>query len=234
MLLCLSNIGDIMATSFRFLYWRVCCYFCTKRPKKLKRGRSTYRGSERLTRSRTVSARRSVRASARSGDSGIYSDVLQHSYHSDTELRYYEDPSRRSTSVPRVRPNKYNRTTGYATPRNLSQNPNQLRVNSLAQPRVPNSLDRRNRDVAIEMDPIVLDNTPILCNKYVIGKGEGFARTIPGKGKRSPDFLLFDVLFCVLSFGASKSKRACYRYSTRSGRLNQQVSVCLIRPNFYE
>nr|CAH7766884.1 unnamed protein product [Callosobruchus chinensis] len=182
MLLCLSNIGDIMATSFRFLYWRVCCYFCTRRPKKMKRGRSSYKGSDRLTRSRTTSVRRSVRASARSGDSGIYSDVLQHSYHSDTELRYYDDPSRRSTSVPRVRPNKYNRTTGYATPKNLSQHPSQPRANNLAQPRVANSLDRRNRDVAIEMDPILLDNTPILCNKYVIGKDEGFARAIPGKG----------------------------------------------------
>lgn len=38
MLLCLSNIGDVMATSFRFLYWRVCCYVCTK-PKKPKRKR---------------------------------------------------------------------------------------------------------------------------------------------------------------------------------------------------
>ncbi|XP_049839046.1 uncharacterized protein LOC126284273 [Schistocerca gregaria] len=33
MLLCLSNIGDIMAHSFRFLYWRVCCYACTRRPR---------------------------------------------------------------------------------------------------------------------------------------------------------------------------------------------------------
>lgn len=39
MLVCLSNIGDIMATSFRFLYWRVCCYMCTK-PKKNKRSKS--------------------------------------------------------------------------------------------------------------------------------------------------------------------------------------------------
>lgn len=43
MLLCLSNIGDIMATSFRFLYWRVCCYVCTKKPKKMKRSRSVGR-----------------------------------------------------------------------------------------------------------------------------------------------------------------------------------------------
>ncbi|PNF39339.1 hypothetical protein B7P43_G01514 [Cryptotermes secundus] len=48
MLLCLSNIGDIMAQSFRFLYWRVCCYVCTRKPKKghSRRGRSL-RGSSR-------------------------------------------------------------------------------------------------------------------------------------------------------------------------------------------
>lgn len=43
MLLCLSNIGDIMATSFRFLYWRVCCYLCTKKPKKKRSKRSSAR-----------------------------------------------------------------------------------------------------------------------------------------------------------------------------------------------
>jgi hypothetical protein len=50
MLLCLSNIGDIMAQSFRFLYWRVCCYVCTKKPKRglSRRGRSV-RGSNRQT-----------------------------------------------------------------------------------------------------------------------------------------------------------------------------------------
>lgn len=49
MLLCLSNIGDIMATSFRFLYWRVCCYVCTKKPKKRrsKSVRGPGRGSNR-------------------------------------------------------------------------------------------------------------------------------------------------------------------------------------------
>ncbi|XP_045769126.1 uncharacterized protein LOC123870017 isoform X1 [Maniola jurtina] len=37
MLLCLSNIGDVMASSFRFLYWRVCCYVCTRPPKQRHR-----------------------------------------------------------------------------------------------------------------------------------------------------------------------------------------------------
>ncbi|XP_058828138.1 uncharacterized protein LOC131688028 isoform X2 [Topomyia yanbarensis] len=40
MLLCLSNIGDIMASSFRFLYWRVCCYVCTREPKRSNSKRS--------------------------------------------------------------------------------------------------------------------------------------------------------------------------------------------------
>ena len=41
--LCWSNIGDAMANSFRFCYWRICCYVCTKKPKKRKR-RATSRG----------------------------------------------------------------------------------------------------------------------------------------------------------------------------------------------
>ncbi|GIY90752.1 potassium channel subfamily K member 18 [Caerostris extrusa] len=28
LLLCLSNIGDAMAHSFKFIYWKVCCYCC--------------------------------------------------------------------------------------------------------------------------------------------------------------------------------------------------------------
>ncbi|XP_054710326.1 TWiK family of potassium channels protein 7-like [Uloborus diversus] len=29
LLLCLSNIGDAMAHSFKFIYWKVCCYLCS-------------------------------------------------------------------------------------------------------------------------------------------------------------------------------------------------------------
>ena len=35
--LCWSNIGDAMANAFRFTYWRVFCYLCTKKPKKRQR-----------------------------------------------------------------------------------------------------------------------------------------------------------------------------------------------------
>ena len=35
--LCWSNIGDAMANAFRFCYWRICCYVCTKKPKKKKK-----------------------------------------------------------------------------------------------------------------------------------------------------------------------------------------------------
>ena len=36
MLFCLSNIGHTMANSFKFIYWKCCCYLCVK-PKKLQR-----------------------------------------------------------------------------------------------------------------------------------------------------------------------------------------------------
>merc|ERR1719471_858894 len=35
--LCWSNIGDAMANAFRFTYWRIFCYLCTKKSKKRRR-----------------------------------------------------------------------------------------------------------------------------------------------------------------------------------------------------
>ncbi|XP_055533596.1 uncharacterized protein LOC129723416 isoform X2 [Wyeomyia smithii] len=97
MLLCLSNIGDIMASSFRFLYWRVCCYVCTREPKRTNSKRSRAgRGTIRQGRSSMRSApagssiRRSVRNSQRSADSGFdpcYDPGMTHAY-SDTDCRY--------------------------------------------------------------------------------------------------------------------------------------------------
>ncbi|XP_059620713.1 uncharacterized protein LOC132264500 [Phlebotomus argentipes] len=86
MLLCLSNIGDIMASSFRFLYWRVCCFVCTREPKRspsrrLRPGRGTIRQPGRQ------SIRKTERTiSQKSRDSG-FEPSLSHAY-SDTELRY--------------------------------------------------------------------------------------------------------------------------------------------------
>ncbi|XP_052563533.1 uncharacterized protein LOC120429313 [Culex pipiens pallens] len=98
MLLCLSNIGDIMASSFRFLYWRVCCYVCTREPKRSnsKRSRSGRSGTIRQGRSSMrsqpagTSIRRSVRNSQRSADSGFdpyYDPAMAHAY-SDADFRY--------------------------------------------------------------------------------------------------------------------------------------------------
>ena len=43
--LCWSNIGDAMANAFRFTYWRIFCYLCTKKPKKRRRQRAISRQS---------------------------------------------------------------------------------------------------------------------------------------------------------------------------------------------
>ncbi|XP_008556982.1 uncharacterized protein LOC103577895 [Microplitis demolitor] len=90
MLLCLSNIGDVMASSFRFLYWKICCYVCTRPPKPrrvrnshLARGYSLRQGSGRPG-SRPASLRRSVRASHRSTDSVLgHSGSMARSTHSE-------------------------------------------------------------------------------------------------------------------------------------------------------
>ncbi|XP_063845847.1 uncharacterized protein LOC135091804 isoform X1 [Scylla paramamosain] len=96
MMLCLANIGDGMAHSFRFLYWKVCCYACTKRPKKRRRGRST-RSSRRYpstsggSRTRTSSFRRSKRASEKSADSHLSDSAFYTSSYSDPDYKMEDD-----------------------------------------------------------------------------------------------------------------------------------------------
>lgn len=81
----------------RFLYWRVCCFVCTREPRRNNTRRSrrhiepmAYRTSNRQSMRAPPSIRRSVRLSQRTADSGYdayYEPSLTHAY-SDTELRY--------------------------------------------------------------------------------------------------------------------------------------------------
>ncbi|XP_028040371.1 uncharacterized protein LOC114250619 [Bombyx mandarina] len=89
MLLCLSNIGDVMASSFRFLYWRVCCYVCTRPPK-------------RKSRHHHANTRRSVRGGSGRGSTRRKKPPLERS-HSDTDCRY-RDSGYSSGRVKRSRP----------------------------------------------------------------------------------------------------------------------------------
>ncbi|EDW76975.1 uncharacterized protein Dwil_GK21143 [Drosophila willistoni] len=96
MLLCLSNIGDVMATSFRFLYWRICCYVCTrtaKRPRNQRSRQRSMRSHRNSSRSQPPpsSFRRSIRMTQRSGNDSGLGPSMGHAY-SDPELRgRYED-----------------------------------------------------------------------------------------------------------------------------------------------
>ncbi|XP_076340207.1 potassium channel subfamily K member 18-like [Tachypleus tridentatus] len=60
MLLCLSNIGDAMAQSFKFIYWKVCCYLCIKPHKKSRRARSSTRHIERYSSGQTTEYGRKI------------------------------------------------------------------------------------------------------------------------------------------------------------------------------
>lgn len=53
LLLCLSNIGDAMAHSFRFIYWKVCCYLCSSPKSHSKKNRSS-RSNRYLSETRTL------------------------------------------------------------------------------------------------------------------------------------------------------------------------------------
>lgn len=81
----------------RFIYWRVCCFVCTREPKRrprrgeLQRSRPTSQHYPAITRgSNRASMRRSVRVSQRTADSGFdsfHEPRLSHAF-SDTDLRY--------------------------------------------------------------------------------------------------------------------------------------------------
>ncbi|XP_035219841.1 potassium channel subfamily K member 18-like [Stegodyphus dumicola] len=54
LLLCLSNIGDAMAHSFKFIYWKVCCYLCANpKPQHHRKSRSN-RSSRYPSEARTI------------------------------------------------------------------------------------------------------------------------------------------------------------------------------------
>ncbi|GJQ78200.1 hypothetical protein Trydic_g2529 [Trypoxylus dichotomus] len=156
-----------MATSFRFLYWKVCCYVCTKPPKRNKsRARSVRTGTVRISmnrslRSRTASFRRSARTSTRSADSGYEVSELGPTSHSDTELRYHDEMPKLRTPQPRSQRSRLSDGTIPA-------------VKTLSAPSKQNprggSLDRRRMAKTLDatLDPLVLAKTPVFCNKYVV------------------------------------------------------------------
>ncbi|XP_016663209.1 uncharacterized protein LOC100164681 isoform X3 [Acyrthosiphon pisum] len=122
MLLCLSNIGDIMAHSFRFLYWKVCCYTCTRRQRRvqsLRRSRSQRSTTRSHGGSRTTSLKRTGRISQRSADSALgMSDCYTRSSYSDTECRYYDKMEREYAmfggGMPVKAPNRYSQQSRYS------------------------------------------------------------------------------------------------------------------------
>lgn len=150
MLLCLSNIGDAMAQSFKFLYWRVCCFMCGGPPKK-RRSRSFRQNTLHRypsTRSRPGSFKRqySFKDSSQGGDSLSRSSYYSAPNPNIDELKFYEQDSsyvRKPASTP-VSPT----TPGY----NQQLPPSHL---------LPPDHNRSLKDQA-----------PIIFNKYALKQGD--------------------------------------------------------------
>ncbi|XP_070153701.1 uncharacterized protein Galene [Polyergus mexicanus] len=172
MLLCLSNIGDVMASSFRFLYWKVCCYVCTKPPKK-RRGRNTFVRSYSVRQPGRYGSskgpfRRSIRVSQRSADSALgLSESMTKSSYSDTDCRYmqrrFEGTESKVSSAYAPSTNHPMETKAATMPRYLDvrmANPKSVRASSRI---TTQSLDRK-----LLMSPNEADRSPVLCNKYAL------------------------------------------------------------------
>lgn len=176
MLLCLSNIGDVMASSFRFLYWKVCCYICTKPPKKPRRPRATFGRSYSVRQSGRYGGgsnkpplRRSIRISQRSTDSAIgLSETIGRASYSDTECRYHT--RRYADGIEPRRAGTYNvKSAGSMAPQYLDEiaNSPSKPVRACSSPPSPvraYSLDRRSHSLTRNET----DLSPVLCNKYAL------------------------------------------------------------------
>ncbi|XP_043250573.1 uncharacterized protein LOC122396337 [Colletes gigas] len=173
MLLCLSNIGDIMASSFRFLYWRVCCYVCTKPPKRRRprhsMGRSySVRQSGRYGTNRGA-FRRSIRMSQRSADSALgLSECMTRSSYSDTDCKYnarrFEDMEQRRPSIYQP-PGNQNLGFKSATVYRYSDLPVEASRTRASPKMTTQSLDRR---LIMNRSPNDTDRSAVLCNRYAL------------------------------------------------------------------
>ncbi|EEB18326.1 conserved hypothetical protein [Pediculus humanus corporis] len=178
MLLCLSNIGDVMAHSFRFIYWRVCCYMCTRKPKRVpsRRGRSM-RSTIRSSGGRYSGRYRSykhpgMRTSTRSADSALgLSETITRSSYSDTECRY-NDTELNGLRQPRSQPTRYSEAvaTTHAgdimAPPITNVSPTSSKKESKQQTQMVPDYERPEM-----YDPFYL-GTPVLFNKYAIDRNE--------------------------------------------------------------
>ncbi|KAF6215823.1 hypothetical protein GE061_000158 [Apolygus lucorum] len=114
MLLCLSNIGSILAHSFRFLYWKVCCYACTQKSR------------------RSSTRRRHVRSRSQ----GVHDLGPVDSDFVDDESMYYSDSERgpSSRSMSRTR-NSYPMRGVQSREERRSRNQPMTRTLSISRPR---------------------------------------------------------------------------------------------------
>ncbi|XP_076681988.1 potassium two pore domain channel subfamily K member galene isoform X1 [Andrena cerasifolii] len=175
MLLCLSNIGDIMASSFRFLYWRVCCYVCTKPPKKRRPrvplGRSYSMRQPGRYGGNRASFRRSIRVSQRSADSALgLSESMTRSSFSDVDCKYnprrYDDAEQKRPSPSYQSPGNPHLGFKSATVCRYSDLPSEASKPTRASPKLTTqSLDRR---LLMNRSPHDTDRSPVLCNRYAL------------------------------------------------------------------
>ncbi|XP_043796576.1 uncharacterized protein LOC122717008 isoform X2 [Apis laboriosa] len=189
MLLCLSNIGDIMASSFRFLYWRICCYICTKPPKK-RRPRSHFVRSYSMRQPGRYggskgSFRRPIRVSQMSVDS-VLSESLGRSSYFDMDYKYnprrYEAGEERRTSSSYQLSGNPNFGFKSATVSRYSDFPI-AKSNKASSKMTTQSLDRK----LLMRSSHDIDRSSVLCNKYALDNLENELRRWPTSAGNTSD-----------------------------------------------
>ncbi|XP_076363491.1 potassium channel subfamily K member 18-like [Tachypleus tridentatus] len=168
MLLCLSNIGDAMAHSFKFIYWKVCCYLCIKPQKKSRRSRSSFRHASRY------SAGCSPPLDFNKATQETHQDTLSRSSYCTAPATVMSDSDSRSPTSPLSSP------TVPASPSSIAPgSPQYLGPKLYSSPQRTPYADHLNAQ-----------RIPVISNKYVLQSGEDIPIELshPSMGRLDPSY----------------------------------------------
>ncbi|XP_043209402.1 potassium channel subfamily K member 18-like [Amphibalanus amphitrite] len=151
MCLCLSNISEGMAHSFKVVYWKCCCYICTKKPKKRRRRRGR----------RGYSSSRSIRRSAKNADGAVSESAFSASYGDpSSETGEYRLPD----DVEPASPDAYGRAAIH-----------NHRLPADGKRSAPSERSKSSDELPAtraEPDPAALQRTPFFQNRYALSEAD--------------------------------------------------------------
>jgi len=228
--LCWSNIGDAMANSFRFCYWRVCCYVCTKKPKKKNRRQRTVSRHSRgvsVRHARGRSVRRSQMGNAiKSPDTISDSYSVSYSISDPDKMLDLVDPTKDLIGLEGAQPVSGFQQRGKATRRSFQRSGGTTGNQLSPGPLLPNNVPlQNNEDEGVPINVELPDQQPEPLNQQPPNNNvptTGQQQKAESKKKISTAAAKFAGLKSGLSQGLKREKSVKSTTGSNSSSTSQQ------------